>query len=59
MATPLRSGRGHMSVGDSTEEFISVHDLRRESLLICVVLWSSVKSFKKTAVRLVGGDREF
>ena len=30
MVTPVRSGQGHMSVGDSTEESISIHALRRE-----------------------------
>ena len=34
MATPLRSGRGHTSVGDSAEEFISIHTLGRERLLV-------------------------
>ena len=33
MVTPLRSGQGHMSVGDSAEEFISIHALGRERLL--------------------------
>ena len=34
MVTPLRSGQGHMSVGDSAEELISVHALGRERLLV-------------------------
>ena len=34
MVTPLRSGQGHMSVGDSTEELISIHALGRERLLV-------------------------
>ena len=34
MATPLRSGQGHMGVGDSAEEFISIHALERERLLV-------------------------
>ena len=34
MATPLRFGQGHMSVGDSGEEFISIHALGRERLLV-------------------------
>ena len=34
MATPLRSGQGHMSVGDSAEEFILIHALGRERLLV-------------------------
>ena len=34
MVTALRSGQGHMSVGDSTEEFISIHALGREKLLV-------------------------
>ena len=34
MVTPLRSGQGHMSVGDSAEEFISIHALGRERLLV-------------------------
>ena len=32
MVTPLRSGQGHMSVGDSAEEFISMDALGRERL---------------------------
>ena len=34
MATPLCSGQGHTSVGDSAEEFISIHALGRERLLV-------------------------
>ena len=34
MATPVRSVQGHMSVGDSAEEFISIHALGRERLLV-------------------------
>ena len=34
MVTPLRSGQGHMSVGDSAEEFIPIHALGREGLLV-------------------------
>ena len=34
MATPLCSGQGHMSLGDSVEEFISIHALQRERLLM-------------------------
>ena len=34
MVTPLCSGQGHMSVGDSAEEFISIHALGRERLLV-------------------------
>ena len=34
MVTPLRSGQGHMSVGDSPEEFILIHALGRERLLV-------------------------
>ena len=34
MATPLRSGQGHMRVGDSAKEFISIHALGRERLLV-------------------------
>ena len=34
MVTALRSGQGHMSVGDSAEEFISTHALGRERLLV-------------------------
>ena len=34
MVTPLRSGQGHMSVGDSAEEFISIHTLGRKRLLV-------------------------
>ena len=32
--TPLRSRQGHMSVGDSAEEFILIHALGRERLLV-------------------------
>ena len=34
MVTALRSGQGHMGVGDSAEEFISIHALGREGLLV-------------------------
>ena len=34
MVTTLRSGQGHMSVGDSAEEIISTHALGREGLLV-------------------------
>ena len=34
MGTPLRSGQGQISVGDSAEEFISIHALGRERLLV-------------------------
>ena len=34
MVIPLRSGQSHMSVGDSPEEFISIHALGRERLLV-------------------------
>ena len=34
MVTPLRSGQGHMSVGHSAEESISIHALGRERLLV-------------------------
>ena len=34
MVTPLRSGQGHMSLGDSAEEFISIHALGRQRLLV-------------------------
>ena len=34
MVTPLLSGQGHMSVGDSAEEFISIHALGPERLLL-------------------------
>ena len=34
MVTPPCSGQGHMSVGDSAEEFISIHALGRERLLV-------------------------
>ena len=36
MVTPLRSGQGHMSVpvGDSANEFISIHAVGRERLLV-------------------------
>ena len=32
MVTALRSGQGHMSVGDSAEDFISIHTLGHEKL---------------------------
>ena len=41
MVTPLRSGEGNMSEGDSAEEFISIHALGRERLL---VLWCGLPS---------------
>ena len=34
ITTVLRSGQGHMSVDDSAEEFISIHDPGRERLLV-------------------------
>ena len=34
MVTHLRSGQGHMSVRDSAGEFISIHALGRERLLV-------------------------
>ena len=34
MVTPVRSGQGHNSVGDSAEEFISIYALGRERLLV-------------------------
>ena len=34
MVTPLHFGQGHMSVGDSAEESISIHALGRERLLV-------------------------
>ena len=34
MVTPLRSGQGRISVGDSAEEFISIHALGRERLVV-------------------------
>ena len=34
MVTTPRSGQGHMSVGDSAEEFIPIHALGRERLLV-------------------------
>ena len=35
MVTSLRSGQGHMSVGDNAaEEFISIHAIGRERLLV-------------------------
>ena len=54
----LRSGQGHMGVGDSAEEFISFHALGRERLLVLscglptnplIVLffarWETIESF--------------
>ena len=34
MVTAVRSGQGHVSVSDSVEEFISIHGLGRERLLV-------------------------
>ena len=34
MVTALRSGQGHMSAGNSDEEFISIRALGRERLLV-------------------------
>ena len=34
MVTPLRSGQGHVSVGDSAEELISIHVLGRKRLFV-------------------------
>ena len=34
MVTPLRSGQGHMSVGDSAEEFIWIHALWCQRLFV-------------------------
>ena len=34
MVTAVRSGQGNMSVGDSTEEFISIQALGRERVLV-------------------------
>ena len=58
MVTPLRSGQGRMSVGDSAEEFISIHALGRERLLVLscslpshplqilfFALWETIESF--------------
>ena len=58
MVTPLRSGQGHMSVGDSAEEFISIHARGRERLLVLscglpshalkilfFARWETIKSF--------------
>ena len=45
MVTPLRSAQGHISVGGSAEEFISIHALGRERLL---VLSCGIKKMKNT-----------
>ena len=34
MVTPLRFGQGHMSVGDSAQESISIHTLGHVRLLV-------------------------
>ena len=34
MVTPLCSGQGHMSLSDSAEDFISIHALGHERLLV-------------------------
>ena len=58
MVIPIRSGQGHMSVGDSAEEFISIHALGRERLIVLsfdlsshplkilfFVRWMTIESF--------------
>ena len=58
MATHLRSGQGHKSVGDSAEEFISIHSPGREKLLVlscglpshplkvlCFARWETIQGF--------------
>ena len=63
MVTPLRSGQGHMSAGDSAEEFISVHALGRERLFVlsCRLpsilskfcfspFWETIESFRLSFV---------
>ena len=44
-----------MSVAESAEEFILMHDLGRERLA-CVVLWSSVQSAQKSMFCPSGDD---
>ena len=56
MVIPLRSGQGHMSVGESAEEFVSIHALGRGGC--CVVLWSSVTSSQNPVFRPLGDRRD-
>ena len=44
MVTALRSGQGHMSVGDSAEEFISIHPLGVVCCLCCGVVFRQILS---------------
>ena len=57
MTSPLRSGQGHVSVGDSTEEFMLIHALGRERLpvlssglsyitlkILLFALWETIES---------------
>ena len=59
MVTPLRSGQSHMSVGDSAEEFILIHALRRERLLVLSCGLPSKKIRSKFCFSPVGRRREF
>ena len=59
MVTALSSGQRHMSVRDSAEQFISIHALGRERLL---VLSSGLPSHPLKILffaRSLGDDREF
>ena len=56
MATVLRSGQGHMSAGDSAEEFISIHALGRERLLVLSCGLPSHPSPQNYVFRPLGDD---
>ena len=58
MVTPLRAGQGHVSVGDSAEEFISIHALGRERLHVLSFGLPS-HPLKNSVFRPLGDDREF
>ena len=59
MVTPLCSGQGHMRVGDSAEEFISIHALGRERLLVLSCGLPSRALVQNSVFRPLGDDREF
>ena len=65
MVTALRSGQDHMSVGDSAEDFISIHALGCERLLVLscglpshplkilvFARWETIGSFRLGVLRI-------
>ena len=56
MVTALRSGQGHMGVGDTAEESISIHALGRERLLVLSCGLPS-HPLKVLCLRPLGDDR--